>query len=440
MIPPDEIDEDLARAYGGRRESDAEGLQCAGLAEPGQPGSERGSVAGSGRSRAAAGMTDSAPRNEELKRWMVRLGGLEPEAGRATLEAGASLAIDLIEGAATAVASGEPEPLLDCAESFALDLVRRRTAPASAAPAVARPPARALGYQDLAATARLRDLARRRVEELRREVFASTRTPFATLAEAVAWIEAEYAQAGDASSEELATFLAAHREIDRQLAQLFYQGSPYECAYTYHRERLLYLRPGSAVRRYRVGKSGTLMSLYYGLKTLASDLRVNDWEAADFVLLSVPPMVPRYRIAYRDRIVFDAGEAPREMVTVPWLELEIHDRFFSYEDFREVYRDLARGGFLLSKKSAAQLAKLRRLWEFVGERRPRKRWGEGAMRRPLPWRLVLSQWNAANPGETYCLSGIQKAYKEAGDYLAGRPTTASRRRRRPRPEVGAPPP
>jgi hypothetical protein len=282
------------------------------------------------------------------------------------------------------------------------------------------------------ATARLRDLAKRRVAQMRREIFGMSRVPFATLAEAVAWVEAQQAQAGDYSAEEKAGFLEAYRKIDVELWQLQYRVSAFEVDHSHPRPRLLALRPGEQVRLYAVGKSGNLKALYYDLKMLADDLRVEDWEAAYFVLLGVPPAVPRYSVIYRDRFVFDAGEPPREMVCVPWIELEINDRFFSYEDIREVYRDLATSGFVLSRKSAAQLAKLRRLEEFVTKRRPRESWREGALRRRLPWKQVLREWNQANPAETYCLSGIQKAYKEAGDYLEGWATAASRQRGRRR--------
>jgi hypothetical protein len=441
MNRPDEIDENLARAYGGRRESDAEGLARAGLAGSGEAGDARGSVAGSGRARAAAGITSKPVEKADLERWVLRLGGLEPEAELEDLEEGASLAITYLAEMTATIASGERDSVLeslqDCVESFALDLVRRRTAPAlepqrAAGLSLPRP-----GYDDLEATARLRDLAQRRVEELRRDLFDSTPVPFATLDEAVAWIEAEQAKAGEHSPEEIAAFLAAYRQIDVQFAQLFYGGSPFEDDSTYPTERLLQLRPGSKVRRFAVGRSGTLMQLYYGLQGLARDLHVYDWEAADFVLFGVPPMVPRYSIIRRQRSVAVTDSPPREWVRVAWIELEINDRFFSYEDIREVYRDLAASGFFMSKKSPAQLAKLRRLWEFVNERRPRERWREGAARRPLSWKLVRREWNAANPEETYCLSGIQKAYKEADDYLAGRATSTSRRRGR-RPEAEPP--
>lgn len=335
-----------------------------------------------------------------------------------------------------AMTAGEGDSLVDCIEAFALRHVRLLGEAGSAAGDGSRPPAPLPGYHDLMATARLRDLAKRRVAQMRREIFGSARVPFASLAEAVTWVEAQQTQAGDYSAEEKAAFLEAYRKLDAELWQLQYHVPAFELDHSHPRPRLLALRPGEQVRLYAVGKSGNLKALYYNLKMLADDLRVEDWEAAYFVLLGVPPAVPRYSVIYRDRLVFDAGEPPRQMVCVPWIELEINDRFFSYEDIREVYRDLATSGFVLSRKSAAQLAKLRRLEEFVTARRPRLSWREGALRRRLPWKRVLREWNAEHPDQTYCLSGIQKAYKEAGDYLEGRATAASRRRGRRR-EPGA---
>lgn len=431
MIPrePDNDEPDLP--YGAPRESDAEGLARAGLLEFGSPASARGSVAGSGRSRALAGMTSTAPQEAEVKRWMVRLGGLKPEASAEALEQGAREAITLIGALAAAQASDETESLLDCIESIAVQRVRLAEAAFSGV-AFGGPPTPAPGYQDLMATARLRDVACHRVETLRRDLFGSSRVPFATMTEAVAWVVAEHERSGEHTREEECAFLEAYRKIDVALLQLQYQGSPYDDHYTFPRERFVELPAGDAVRLYPVGRSGQLLSLYRGLRRLADDLRINEWEAAYLVLLGVPPAVPRYSIIERQRSVYDEGAAPRRAVHVPWIELEIHDRFFSYGDLREVYDHLVRTGFLVSRKRPAQLAKLRRLERFVSQRRPPQGWRGGAPQRRQPWKQVLAQWNQANPTERYCLSGIQKAYKEASDYLAGRPTTSSLRRGRAR--------
>jgi hypothetical protein len=429
MNPREPDNDEPELPFGAPRESDAEGLARAGLLEFGAPASARGAVVGSGRSRALAGMTATSPEEALVKRWMVRLGGLESEASAEALEQGAREAIALMVALREAQASDEAEPLLDCIEAIALQRVRLAEAASSG---VGGPPAPAPGYQDLMATARLRDVARHRVEELRRDLYGSSRAPFATMAEATAWVEAEHEQSGEHTPEEVSAFLAAYRKIDVALVQLQLQGSPYDYAYAFPRSRFLELRPGAKVRRYPVGKSVRLKSLLYGLRGLADDLRINEWEAAYFVLLGVPPAVPRYSTIGRERYVFDSGEAPRLMVHVPWIELEIHDRFFSYGDLREVYGYLARTGFLVSRKPPAQLAKLRRLEQFVSQRRPPQGWRGGAVQRALPWKQVLTQWNQANPAERYCLSGIQKAYKEASDYFTGRPTTTSRERGRSR--------
>ena len=174
-----------------------------------------------------------------------------------------------------------------------------------------------------------------------------------------------------------------------------------------------------------------------GLEALVRDLFVEEWQAADFLLFDVPPAVPRYSISWHRRPVLDTDVWPREIVHASWIELHIHDRFFSYEDIRAVFRDLAASGFLLSRKSPAQLAKLQRLQRFVDERRPPQGWRGGALHKALPWRQVMSEWNEANPEAHYSLSGIQKAYKEANDYLSGAPTSASRHRgQRGRPTAG----
>ena len=197
----------------------------------GEPSSVRGSVVGSGRSRALAGMTATAPEEAAVKRWMVRLGGLESEASPEALEQGAREAIALMGALREAQAVDDAEPLLDCIESIALERVRL-TKKATDGLAFAGPPAPAPGYQDLMATARLRDVACHRVEKLRRDLFGSARVPFATMAEAVAWVEAEHEAAGEYTREEESAFLEAYRKIDVQLLQLQYQGSPYDDDYS----------------------------------------------------------------------------------------------------------------------------------------------------------------------------------------------------------------
>jgi hypothetical protein len=72
------------------------------------------------------------------------------------------------------------------------------------------------------------------------------------------------------------------------------------------------------------------------------------------------------------------------------------------------------------------------LWSATRRHRAPYDWRGGAARKAMPWKQVLREWNEANPGEHYCLSGIQKAYKEASNYLAGEATTTSRRRGRSR--------
>ncbi len=409
-------------------ESNAKALERAGLADGPDERLAHGYVLATGRQRALAGMTTTAPERADLERWVGRLGDLEPEAKPAALQAAAQRALTLMNELAAAAASSEANSLVDCIETWALQDVRLYTE-ATAAPAYAvGPPAFSPGYEDLMATARLRDLAQRRVAELRCDLFGSARVPFKTMTEAVAWIEAERAAAGEHTPEEIERFAAAYNQIGAQLAQLQWRGSPFADDYTHPRARFVALDSGAGVRLYAVGKSAPLKQLYYGLKGLADDLRIDDWQAAYFVVLGVPPAVPRYSMVASDRLVFDAGEPPREFVSVPFIELEINDRFFSYEDIRAVFRDLAASGFLLSRKSPAQLAKLRRLQEFISGRRPREKWRDGGRRRALPWKQVRRAWNLANPTETYSLSGIQKAYKEAGDYLAGRATTASSKR------------
>jgi len=437
MTDHDNIEE-TALLDDGHRLSDGEGLAQAGLVESGT--SRSGYVAGSGRARAVAGLTEVSPQAEELARWVVRLGGLQTDAPLGLLEDAAREALALIaqlaDVAKTDDRAEQIESVMDCAEAFAVQNLRLRLE-ASVSQAKLEPPQPRVGYQDLMATARLRDLAQHQVDELRGELFGSAATPFATLAEAVAWIDEEHTRAGEHTNGELVQFLGAYRQIDIRLAQLQNRGSPFEDDFTYPLERYVTVRHGAGLRSWPVGKSVPLKILWYGLKGLARDLLVDEWQAADFVLLGVPPAVPRYSVIWRERYVTDSGLPPRESARATWVELEINDRFFSYKDIRDVYRELAQSGFLISHKSPAQLAKLERLRKFVEQRRPPGGWRGGALRAALPWRQVLAEWNAANPGARYCLSGIQRAYREARDYATGSATAASRRRRR---AIDLPPP
>ncbi len=388
---------------------------------------------GGAKTRAEAGMTDASAERDEQERWGVRLAGLEPLASPQLLSDAICYAIEAAGDVAGVLrhkdAATQLESIDNCAEGFAVQFMRARLAGGLEAEL----PTRAhVGYQEVMATARVREIATRRVAELRKEVFGSAQVPFATLAEATDWIEQEQKRAGNYSDEESRELLAAYRKIGIELTQLGYRGRGYRHDYLHPFLRYFATRHGAGVRYWEVGKSVPLLLLHYGQGELVRDLLVEEWQTADFVLFGVPPAVPRYSIIWRDRSVSDPDASPREIVRASWIELRIHDRFFSYEDIREVFRYLATSGFLLSRKSPAQLAKLQRLQRFVDERRPPGGWRGGALHKARPWRQVASEWNDANPEARYSLSGIQKAYKEASNYFSGAPTSASRHRgRRP---------
>jgi hypothetical protein len=429
MSDPDDLND-------GHRVSDDEGLAQAGLVD-GDRSPAAGHVVGSGRTRAEAGMTDIAAERDEQERWALRLAGLEPLASPQLLGEAARYAIEAFGRVAQALrhtdADAKLESIEDCAEGFAVQLMRTSLEGQSEA----RPPTRPdVGYQELMATARLRDIARGNVAALRKLVFGSEKVPFATLVEATTWIEQEQKRTGTYSPKESRELRAAYRTIGLELLQLQLRGPGFRYDHSFPTPRSFVTRQGAGLRSWEVGKSEPLLQLQQGLEVLVRDLLVEGWQAADFVLLGVPPAVPRYSINWRDRSVLDVDAWPREIVNASWIELRIHDRFFSYEDIRAVFRQLAASGFLLSRKSPVQLAKLQRLQRFVDERRPPQGWRGGALRKALPWRQVMAEWNEANPEAHYGLSGIQKAYKEASDYLSGAITSASQnrgRRRRNRP-------
>jgi hypothetical protein len=421
MSDPDDFND-------GHRVRDGEGLERAGLAD-GDRCQAAGHVAGSGRTRAEAGMTDIAAERDEQERWALRLAGLEPLASPQLVDEAARYAIEAFGRVAQAVhhtdADAKLESIEDCAEGFAVQLMRAHLAGGREAREPTRPE---VGYQELMATARLRDIARGNVAALRKLVFGSEKTPFATLVEATTWIEQEQKRAGTYSRDESRELRAAYTKIGIELLQLRHRSPGFRYDHMFPARRCFVTRRGAGLRSWEVGKSEPLLMVQQGLEVLVRNLHVEEWQAADFALLDVPPAVPRYHISWRDRPVLDVDAWPREFVNASWIELRIHDRFFSYEDIRAVFRDLAASGFLLSRRSPAQLAKLERLRRFVDERRPPQGWRGGALHKALPWRQVMSEWNEANPETHYGLSGIQKAYKEASDYLSGAPTSASRDR------------
>lgn len=423
MSDPDDLND-------GHRVSDGEGLAQAGLAD-GDRSQVAGYVVGGGRTRAGAGMTDVSSERDEQERWRLRLAGLEPLASPQLAAEAARYAIEAVGRVAQALRHTDHASLLesieDCAEGFAVQLMRASLAGGRDAQAQTRSE---VGYQELMATARLRDIARGNVAALRQLVFGSEKVPFATLAEATTWIEQEQKRAGTYSPEETREIRAAYGKIAIELLQLRLRSPGFRSDHSHPTQCYFVMRQGAGLRSWEVGKSKPLLMVHQGLEVLVRDLLVEQWQAADFVLLGVPPAVPRYSISWRDRPVFDVDVWPREMIHPSWIELRIHDRFFSYEDIRAVFGDLAASGFLLSRKSPAQLAKLERLKRFVDERRPPQGWRGGALHKAMTWRQVLREWNEANPQAPYSLSGIQKGYKEANDYVSGAPTSASRHRGR----------
>ena len=426
MNDPDDLDD-------GHRVSDGEGLEWAGLAD-GDRSRAAGHVVGSGRTRAEAGMTDArrgARRAGTLAD--VRLAGLEPLASPQLVGEAARYAIEAVGQRRAGPAPHRRRLQTRVDRGLRRGLCRAAHAGALGRRAEAQPTRPKVGYQELVASARLRDIGRGNVAGLRELVFGSPGVPFATLAEATTWIEAEQKRAGTYSPEESRELRVAYGKIAIELLQLRLRSPGFRYDHSHPARRCFVTRQGAGLRSWEVGKSEPLLMVQQGLEALVRDLVVEEWQAADFVLLDVPPAVPRYSISRRR----SSGPRRRRMASgdrpASWIELRIHDRFFSYEDIRAVFRDLAASGFLLSRKSPAQLAKLERLQRFVDERRPPQGWRGGALHKALPWRQVMSEWNEANPEAHYCLSGIQKAYKEANDYLSGAPTSASRHRGAARP-------
>lgn len=428
MSDPDDLND-------GHRLSDREGLAQAGLAD-GDRSQAAGYVVGGGGTRAGAGMTDVSPERDEQERWRLRLAGLEPLASSLLVGNAARYAIEAVGRVAQALRHTDDASLLesieDCAEGFVVQFMRASLEGQSQAQPPTRP---AVGYHELMASARLRDIARGNVAAVRQLVFGSEKVPFATLAEATTWIEQEQKRAGTYSPEERREIRVAYRKVAFELLQQRLRSPGFRYDHSHPMPRYFVTRQGADLRSWEVGKSVPLLMVHQGLEVLVRDLFVEEWQATDFVLLGVPPAVPRYSISWRDRPVLDVDAWPREIVHPSWIELRIHDRFFSYEDIRAVFRDLTASGFLLSHKSPAQLAKLERLQRFVDERRPPQGWRGGALHKAMPWRQVLREWNEANPKAPYSLSGIQKAYKEANDYVSGAPTSASQHRGR-RGQVG----
>ena len=331
----------------------------------------------------------------------MRLAGLEPLAPPQLIDEAARYAIEAFGRVAQALRHADADALLqsidDCAEGFAVQLMRAHLAGRR------EPRRRAgleVGYQELMATARLRDIARGNVVALRQLVFGSEKVPFATLPEATAWIGQEEKRAGTYSREESRELRAAYAKIGIELLKLQLRGPGFRYDYSFPTPRSFVTRRGAGLRSWEVGKSEPLLQLQQGLEALVRDLFVEDWQAADFVLLDVPPAVPRYSISRHDRPVLDLDVWPREIVHARWIELHIHDRFFSYEDTRAAFRDLAASGFLLSRKSPVQLAKLERLQRFVDERRPPQGWRGGALRKALPWRQVWRNGTRPTPRRT----------------------------------------
>ena len=376
-------------------------------------------------------MTDASAERDEQKRWSVSLAGLEPLAPPQLIDEAARYAIAAFGRVAQVLrhtdADAQLESIEDCAEGFTVLFMRAHLAGGREAQAQRRPE---VGYQELMASARLREIGRGNVAALRQLVFGSEEVPFATLAEATSWLEVEQTRAGTYSREERRELRVAYRKVFFELLQQRLRSPGFRYDHNYPAPRSFVTRQGAGLRSWEVGKSEPLVMLQQGLEALVRDLFVEGWQAADFVLLGVPPAVPRYSISRHDRPVLDVDAWPREIVNASWIELHIHDRFFSYEDIREVFRELAASGFLLSRKSPAQLEKLQRLQRFIDERRPPQGWRGGALHKALPWLEVLREWNEANPETHYSLSGIQKAYKEANDYVSGAPTSASQHRGR----------
>jgi len=295
------------------------------------------------------------------------------------------------------------------AAAIAGDLAQAEGRPRATAP---RP---TYDASELLTTERVAALAERRVLEIRRELFQSDDAPFARWEEARAWIAEEAARPFDRT-----VWDAEHTRIDawieREVRRLVAAGSPYDYRLNLAWDfTIVYLRDDRGQRAlFPTMPSEKLRKLARAQDKIAGDFGWLPEEATLFILLGVPPVEPRYRLRRHSQLT---RLGPDEgWLGSDWVQVDIHDRFFTYEDLRDLFRNITATGFLRTRKSIAQLEKLQRLWRFVRDRRPDD-W-RGIVRRKMPWKRVHEEWNAANPRDAYrSLRGLLKAYKEARAYM-----------------------
>ena len=221
-------------------------------------------------------MTDAAAERDEQERWALRLAGLEPLASPQLVGEVARYAIEALGR----VAGGAPHR---CRRQTRVDRgLRRRLCRADlrahlAGGREAREPTRPdVGYQELMATARLRDIARGYVAALRKLVFGSEKAPFTTLAEATTWIEQEQKRAGTYSREESRELRAAHRKIAFELLQRRHRSPGFRYDHKFPARRCFVTRRGAGLRSWEVGKSEPLLVVQQGLEVLVRNLLVEE--------------------------------------------------------------------------------------------------------------------------------------------------------------------
>jgi hypothetical protein len=239
---------------------------------------------------------------------------------------------------------------------------------------------------------------------VRSEVFGAAEPPFSSLKKAAEWIEREYEDAREA--EELVA-----RDLGRQVDAAVKAWLAVPVAATHEFARIT-IGPEEA-RVHYFGKDGwarvrgamgsvKLSRLAWAAEDMA---RAAGWnrpaQATTYLLLGVAAPMPHFSVRTWTHTTGPRhGQADslrrREAL------LTIRGSDFSYDELREIWARLRKQGITEKKPLSRKHAEV---WRFVEARRARG----------LPWKRVLSEWNAAHDkDERYrTIRGLQAAHRRA---------------------------
>jgi len=283
---------------------------------------------------------------------------------------------------------------------------------------------------DVEAAMRLYDYLHDRVVALRMELFGSQETPFASVAEAEAWLveQSELAAYEDREAEFFDTSLGIFAEYAgvRIIAgpRLVLLGDPaleppgedlagYLNTQHPARQATALARIPNRRATHPAGRSELLARLSDVQYELAAIVGITAWEATRLILLDATPAVRRWRVQRPPAALYGP---------VPWFAIEVHDAQLNHQEAEQLVADLVRAGQVKRTRSShAQRARYSRLYEFHRDRHE-------LPVQPMHTEDIREEWNTTYPSDSYrTRSGFLKAVAKARE-MCGAPRLSEVRR------------